>query len=100
MDASPMYGSATSTNDLAWKFRIDDAKLLAGSQQFRVRTDSGTVLVAWTALPAPDAAGYSTVKLTRNGGAYPVASLGTRTGQFLIDVRATDWGNLTATSSF
>ena len=100
MDAAPTFGSSTSANDLMWKFRIDDAKLLAGSQQFRVRSDANAVLVPWTALPATDAAGYSSVKLTRNGGAFPIASLGTRAGQFFIDVRATDWGNHSTTSSF
>jgi hypothetical protein len=93
MDATVPYGVNVTPNPLAWHIKVSDMKLAAGTQKFRVRTDDGTVLRDWSAVPAPDANGVSTIELTRKGGAAPIAALGTRTGQFFVDVRARDWSN-------
>src|SRR6185503_12714216 len=101
MDATaPMYGSAASPNPLAWKLTIADAKLDPTSKAFRVRTDTNQVVLSWTPTPAPDTAGVHRIELTRAGGAYAIASLGTRTGKFYIDVRARDWNGLETTVSY
>jgi hypothetical protein len=93
MDAIIPYGVNVTANPLAWHIKVTDMKLAAGSQAFRVRTDDGTVVRDWSAMPAADANGVSTIELTRKGGAAPIAALGTRTGQFFVDVRARDWSN-------
>jgi hypothetical protein len=93
MDATIPYGVNVTANPLAWHIKVTDMKLAAGSQAFRVRTDDGTVVRDWSAMPAADANGVSTIELTRKGGTAPIAALGTRTGQFFVDVRARDWSN-------
>lgn len=100
MDETVPFGRGTTKNPLAWKFSIADTKLDPSTHQFRVRTDAGATLIDWRALPAPDASGTYTVELTRKGGAFPIALLGTRTGKFFIDVRARDWNQLEAVKSF
>ena len=101
MDASaPQYGSAATPNPLAWKLTIADTKLDPTSKAFRVRTDANQTMINWTPMPAPDAVGVHRIELTRSGGAYPIAALGTRSGRFYIDVRARDWNGLEANASY
>ncbi len=92
---TPLYGLATSSNPLSWRFRVVDAHVQPDSPMFRVRTDAGQTLIDWAALPAPDAAGYSTVTLTP----ATVPLLASRDGRFYIDLRARDWNDLEGTAS-
>jgi hypothetical protein len=96
----PLYGRSAAPNPLAWNLTVADTKLDPASRAFRVRTDANQTLLDWTALPAPDAVGVHRIELTRTGGAYPIAALGTRTGTFYIDVRARDWNGLEANISY
>lgn len=97
MGSTRLYGSETTPNPLAWKFKINEVKLEPGSM-FRVRTEENQTVLDWTELPAPVDGLYS-IELNRDGGSYSVASLGTRTGKFYLDVRATDWTGIETTSS-
>ncbi len=99
MDATVPFGEETAANPLAWNFTITDADLDEAASAFRIRTDGGAVLVDWTRLPAPDGGGVRTLEITRGGGGAAVPLLATRSGAFLVDVRARDRsGNETASS--
>jgi len=90
MDDTIPFGVNVTPNPLAWRVKISDMTLETGSASFRVRTDDGTVLGDWLAVPPPDADGISTIELTRSGRAVPVQELGSRTGTFLIEIKARD----------
>jgi hypothetical protein len=95
MDASVPYGKRTAPNPLAWHFKLDDTRMGTASPMFRVRTTSATVQ-DWKNIPSPDADGIYTVELTRNGGANAIPQIGTVSGDYDLDILATDWsGNQT-----
>ena len=96
---APSYGSAASPNPLTWNFTITDTKLDTSSAQLRIRNEANTTLVSWIPAPAADAAGVRHLTLTRNGGAYPLAAIGSA-GKLYIDVKARDWNGLETTASW
>ena len=98
MDASaPPWGGEASANPLAWQLRADAPAGLAEAE-YRVRSDSGAMLLDWTAVAA-GADGAFTVALHRSGD-HGIAQLGTRAGGLTVDVRATDTRGRQADASY
>lgn len=93
----PLFGTQTAPNPIGYDFSVQDAMLVAGSTEYRVRTFDGQVLRDWTPIAPTTGDSYS-VKLF--GGTTDIAQLGTRSGQFLFDVRARDESGRDAEASF
>jgi hypothetical protein len=98
MDASaPPWGGEASANPLAWQLKADAPAGLAEAD-YRVRADSGAVLLDWTAATG-GVGGAFAVTLHRSGD-HGIAQLGTRAQGLTVDVRALDTQGLEADASY
>ncbi len=92
---APVYGSELAPNPITYAMTAQDVRV--ASTEFRVRDAQGGVLRDWKPVTGSGAA-YP-VTLYRDGAAG-IGDLATRAGTYTIDVRATDWGGLEASTSY
>ncbi|MEO6774240.1 MAG: hypothetical protein ABI467_14670 [Kofleriaceae bacterium] len=85
---APQFGHEDVANPIAWKIRSDSATLDTSATAYRVRDPNNTTVLDWTSLTA-DGDGVYHVALYRD----MIATLGTATGQFHVDVRFRNGGS-------
>ncbi|HET9988801.1 MAG TPA: hypothetical protein VFQ65_09775, partial [Kofleriaceae bacterium] len=94
---SPTFGHETQTNPLAWHIDPGIADLDSSSVAYRVRAESGGVILAWTPVAA-DAHGIFNIALYRDGNAA-VPILGTQVGTYYLDTRYRTTGGVETVKS-
>lgn len=93
--AAPVYGSESAPNPLAWAMSVQDTKV--ASVEYRVVDAAQSVVRDWTTIVGAGAA-YPIV-LNRDG-ATGIGAAATKAGTYTIEVRAKDWGERVAMSSY